>query len=91
MVLQLTSGKFVALEIGADSSKTNVYKYFRQLCGPSDPVSFLFAFWIEESPNSHILLLVFYLTGGRSSAVSQIDPREIRCQQSPKCHPLHGS
>lgn len=39
MVIELSSGPFLALEI--DHSSGSTYKNFRDLCGPIDPVSAL--------------------------------------------------
>lgn len=39
MVLQLTNGPALAIEIEAIDSSVNVHEAFRNLCGPSDPVS----------------------------------------------------
>lgn len=39
MAIELAKGKCIALEVGADNPNVNVYKEFRQLCGPADPVS----------------------------------------------------
>lgn len=51
--------------------------------------------WSRESYLWHVV--IFYLltfiynsTGDCQATVSAIDSSEIRCQQSSKCHPLHG-
>lgn len=41
MVTELSSGPFIALEIGCHNSNESPYQPFRQLCGPFDPVIFL--------------------------------------------------
>lgn len=73
MVLELTSGKFVALEIGADNPNTNVYKDFRQLCGPSDPVRFLLAFLDWEINRFYKFWVSFWQVVAR-----QLYPKSIR-------------
>lgn len=40
MVIELSSGPFIALEITSETC--NVYNDFRQMCGPSDPVSVIY-------------------------------------------------
>lgn len=39
MVTELSSGPFIALEIGCSNPNESPYQSFRQLCGPYDPVS----------------------------------------------------
>lgn len=38
MVTELSSGPFLAIEIGSANPDEHAYQSFRQLCGPSDPV-----------------------------------------------------
>lgn len=73
MILELTSGKFVALEIGADNSSANVYKEFRKLCGPSDPVGFD----VCISWNSQILFIFFFIL---QVVARQLYPKSIRAK-----------
>lgn len=40
MILQLSNGPCVAMEIVAKDPNTSSYPGFRNLCGPVDPVSF---------------------------------------------------
>lgn len=88
MVRELSSGKFIALEVGANNANRNVYEEFRKFCGPSDPVCFVIC--ILRFFSSFIFLTIPSSTDGGTATVPEIDPREIRCQQSPKCHTLHG-
>lgn len=46
MVTELSSGPFIALEIGDLNPNVHPYQNFRQLCGPFDPVSALVHFKI---------------------------------------------
>lgn len=38
MAIELSSGPFLAIEIGCRTGGSSVYKKFRELCGPADPV-----------------------------------------------------
>lgn len=40
MVIELSSGPFLAMEIGHEDEHKHPYQEFRNLCGPIDPVSF---------------------------------------------------
>lgn len=44
MVIELSSGPFLAMEIGHEEENKHTYQEFRKLCGPIDPVSFFFFF-----------------------------------------------
>lgn len=46
MILQLSNGPCIAMEIVAKDPNTSSYPTFRNLCGPVDPVSF-FVFFIN--------------------------------------------
>lgn len=48
MVVQLTNGPALAMEIEARESGVNVHEAFRYLCGPSDPVSFTLNYFVME-------------------------------------------
>lgn len=39
MVIELSSGPFLAIEIGCRTPGSSAYKKFREFCGPADPVS----------------------------------------------------
>lgn len=39
MVTELSSGPFLALEIGCTDPNQSAYQSFRNLCGPLNPVS----------------------------------------------------
>lgn len=39
MVTELSSGPFLALEIGRTDANQSAYQSFRHLCGPLNPVS----------------------------------------------------
>lgn len=77
MVRELSSGKFIALEIGASNASRNVYEEFRQLCGPSDPVRLVIC--ICRFFSYFIYLTIPSSTDGGTSTVPEIDSREIRC------------
>lgn len=47
MILQLSNGPCVAMEIVAKDSNTSSYPAFRNLCGPVDPVSFCLTLLFE--------------------------------------------
>lgn len=38
MVTELSSGPFVALEIGVPNENQHAYNQFREFCGPRDPI-----------------------------------------------------
>lgn len=74
MVTELSSGPFLAIEIGCNNSKSP-YSGFRQLCGPFDPVCELY-FRHKENEISFICL---FIVGDRSRDTSKNDPSPFWC------------
>lgn len=76
MVTELSSGPFLAIEIGALNPNVSVHQSFRQLCGPTDPVNiikFQLSFFLLDfhfnsiETKNHLIYLNFHLILGNWS------------------------
>lgn len=70
MVLELANGPCIAMEIVSSQPDSNVYLDFRNLCGPTDPVSFNFVLI------AHFFLALTY----KQELAKQLRPNTIRAR-----------
>lgn len=95
MVVELSSGPFLAMEIGHENENKHTYSEFRKLCGPIDPVSQLNNI-INNNQLSINIVNMFSASGDFSTGYRTPDPSENRTSQiwsesNTKCRPLYRS
>lgn len=89
MVTELSSGPFLALEIGRTDPNESAYKSFRCLCGPFNPVSNKMIDDCSHGFLNFFRLNEFIYTGYCSGDSPKHNPRSIRCEHCEECSALH--
>lgn len=86
MVTELSSGPFLAIEIGCANPNQSPYCCFRQLCGPFDPVT---NFHLSKFEDEIKCLYFVILSGDCPRDSSKNDTGPFWCGYSEKCRPLY--
>lgn len=93
MVIELSSGPLLAVEIASKCAEEHPYQQFRELCGPMDPVRNRFSSQFSPKPIGLMINVVFYLLFFHSQEYRSSDPSKyvagyIWCKYRSEWHTL---